>query len=134
MFQDFHYRHIPALFTAGAQCWGTVYPLMVGTGGTRAVMLQYGLPENIADVPEAWPAWNAGTARTCCLGLLMFWFYARRQYAVLDTFLVAIGGYLGLADCVLLWRQRPKMAVFRLVASLAFAGTGLAGVTQGRAS
>lgn len=130
MFQDFHWRHLPALFTAGAQCFGTIWPL-IGGGGARGIMMHYGLPARIADVPETWPAWNAGNARTACLGILMLIFYSRRQYAVLDTFLIVIGGYLGLVDCIVLWGEDPKMALFRFLGSGVFAVAGLAGVTQG---
>ncbi|KAH7161139.1 hypothetical protein EDB81DRAFT_924521 [Dactylonectria macrodidyma] len=129
MFQDFQYRHIPALFTAGAQCWGTIWPLI---DGTRSVLLHYGLPARIANVPETWPVWHVGNARTACLGILMFIFYSRRQYAVLDTFLVVIGGYLGPVDCILLWNEGLKSTgVFRLFGSLIFAAMGFAGLTQG---
>lgn len=100
MFANFQYRHLPALFTAAAQCWGTIWPLV--SGSTRSVLLHYGLPERVADVPETWTVWHVGNARTACLGILMFTFYAQRRYDVLDTFLIATG-YLGLVDCYILW-------------------------------
>lgn len=49
----------------------------------RGVLLHYGLPERVADVPETWTVWHVGNARTACLSLLMFVFYARRRYDVL---------------------------------------------------
>jgi hypothetical protein len=69
-------------------------------------MLHYGLPEHIADVPETWPVWHAGNARTACLGILMLVFYAQRRYDILDTFLIITGAYLGLVDCFLLRNER----------------------------
>lgn len=128
MLQEFRYCHIPALFTAGAQCWGTIWPLI---GGTRDVLLHYGLPARIADVPETWPVWHAGNARTACLGILMFVFYARRRYDVLDIFLVG-AAYLGVIDCVILWNEGLRQTgLFRLFGSAVFAALGFCGVTQG---
>lgn len=133
MFANFQYRHLPALFTAAAQCWGTIWPLV--SGNTRSVLLHYGLSERIADVPETWTVWHVGNARTACLGILMFIFYAQRRYDVLDTFLIAIGAYLGLVDFCILWNEGLlSTGLFRLVSSSAFAGLGLIGFTQGRRS
>ncbi|KAK7752097.1 hypothetical protein SLS62_006063 [Diatrype stigma] len=42
------------------------------TGDTRSILLHYGLPERIADVPETWAVWHVGNARTASLGILMF--------------------------------------------------------------
>lgn len=132
MFQDFQYRHIPALFAASAQCWGTIWPLITAGGNPRGVMMHYGLPQRIVDVPETWPVWHAGSARTACLGILMFVLYTGCRYDVLDIFLVVIGGYLGVADCILMWSEGlPAMALFRLFGSAGMAAMGLAGVTQG---
>ncbi|KAI7784843.1 hypothetical protein LA080_009162 [Diaporthe eres] len=129
MLTNFQYRHLPALFTAAAQCWGTIWPLV--SGSTRSVMLHYGLPERVADVPETWTVWHVGNARTACLGILMFTFYAQRRYDVLDTFLIATG-YLGLIDCYILWNERlPSTGIFRLLSSSVFAALGLIGFTQG---
>ncbi|KAK7229783.1 hypothetical protein V2G26_001953 [Clonostachys chloroleuca] len=133
MLGDFQYRHLPALFTAAAQCWGTIWPII--NGSTASVMLHYGLPKRITDVPETWPVWQAGGARTACLGILMFVFYAQRRYDTLDTFLIVIGGYLGFVDCIILSKQGLASAgVFRLLGSLVFASLGAIGFTQGPAS
>lgn len=59
---------------------GTIWPLV--SGSTRSVLLHYGLPERVADVPETWTVWHVGNARTACLGILMFTFYAQRRYDV----------------------------------------------------
>lgn len=134
MLQDFQYRHIPALYAASAQLWATVWPLVAG-GGARSVMLHYGLPARVADVPEAWPAWNAGNARTACTGILMYIFYARGQYEVLDTFLVVLGAYLGVADFIVLSNEGLfGQGLFRMLSSFGVSAIGLAGVTQGPAS
>lgn len=131
MFQNFHYRHIPALFTVGAQFWGTLYPIFGGS--TRGVMGHYGLPPRIANVTQTWPAWNAGNARTASLGILMMIFYARGQYDVVDTFMVVIGGYLGVVDCILLWNEGLRSTgINRLCGSAVFAALGLVGFTEGR--
>lgn len=133
MSREFHYRHLPALFTAGAQLWGTIWPLI--SRSTRSVMLHYGLPERIADVPETWTVWHVGNARTATLGILMFIFYAQRRYDILDTFLIVIGAYLGAADCYLLWSEGLRSTgVGRLISSLVFAALGWFGCTQGFSS
>lgn len=129
MYENFQYRHLPALFTAAAQCWGTIWPLV--SGSTRSVLLHYGLPERIADVPETWIVWHVGNARTACLGILMFIFYFQRRYDVLDVFLI-ITGYMGFVDYYLLWNVGfPSKGLFRLLSSLVFAVLGLIGFTQG---
>jgi len=131
MFTNFQYRHLPALFTAAAQCWGTIWPLI---SSTRGVLLHYGLPERVADVPETWTVWHVGNARTACLGILMFTFYAQRRYDVLDIFLMGTG-YLGLVDCYILWNEGlPGTGLFRLLSSSVFAALGLVGFTQGPTS
>lgn len=132
MFADFQYRHLPALFTAAAQCWGTIWPLV--SGSTRSVLMHYGLPERVADVPETWTVWHVGNARTACLGILMFTFYAQRRYEVVDTFLIATG-YLGIVDCYILWSEGLlSTGVFRLLSSSGFAVLGAVGFTQGKKS
>ena len=133
MFEGFRYRHLPALFTAAAQCWGTIWPLV--SGNTRSVLLHYGLSERIADVPETWTVWHVGNARTASLGILMFIFYAQRRFDVLGTFLIINGAYLGLVDCYILWNEGlPSVGAFRLLSSAVFAILGAMGFTQGSGS
>ncbi|KAH9991188.1 hypothetical protein F4779DRAFT_637739, partial [Xylariaceae sp. FL0662B] len=103
MFEHFRFRYLPALFTAAAQCWGPIWPIL--SGSTRSVMLHYGLDKRVAGVPETWVVWHVGNARTACLSILMFIFYFQRRYDVLDIFVIVSGGYLGLADCYLLWNE-----------------------------
>jgi hypothetical protein len=130
MFTDFQYRHLPTLFMAAAQCWGTIWPLI--SGSTRSVLLHYGLPQRIADIPETWTVWHIGNARTACLGILMFAFYAQRRYDILDIFLIVSGGYLGIVDCILLWNEGLySTGLFRLLSSSVFAALGVVGFTKG---
>ena len=71
-----------------------------------------------------------GQVRTTCLGLLMFWFYARGQLDVLDTFMAVTGAYAGVVDSWVLWREREnRNAAFRLLSSGLIAGCGIAGLT-----
>ncbi|KAI1499779.1 hypothetical protein F5X99DRAFT_410696 [Biscogniauxia marginata] len=62
MFTDFQYRHLPALFVAAAQCWGTVWPIL--SGSTRNVLLHYGLPELVTSgylgLVDCYLLWNQG--------------------------------------------------------------------------
>ncbi|KAI1391626.1 uncharacterized protein F4822DRAFT_191665 [Hypoxylon trugodes] len=133
MFEHLRFRHLPALFTAAAQCWATIFPII--SGSTRNVMLHYGLDNRVADIPETWVVWHVGNARTACLGILMFIFYFQHRYDILDIFLIVSGGYLGLVDCYILCNQGlESMGVFRLLSSSVFAGLGAVGFTQGARS
>lgn len=97
----FSLRHIPALYFAFAHISPLITSPLFGTAWTMAL---YGLPQRIVDVPESWPAWEAGQGRTILLGLLMHSFYWRRQYAACDTILIGVA-FLGLNDFWLLWKQ-----------------------------
>lgn len=133
MLEDFRFRHIPALFTAAAQCRGTIWPIV--SGSTRSVLLYYGLPERTANVPETWTVWHVGNARTACLGILMFTFYAKRRYDVLDTFLIVIVSYLGRVDCSILWNEGLlATGLFCFLSSSVFAVLGIIRFTQGSGS
>ena len=52
---------------------------------------------------------------------------------VVDTFLAVTGGYAGLVDSYVVWREgSPSKAVFRLISSWAIAAWGVFGMTGGR--
>lgn len=128
MFQDFSWRHLPALYFGFANCIGIV---MNPLKGSTSTMSMYGFQPNITDVPETGPVWEAGQGRTILLGLLMHAFYWRGQYAACDTMLMG-AAWLGVHDFLVFWDQRDMAwAWFRLVGSVAFAATGYFGWTEG---
>ncbi|RYP38706.1 hypothetical protein DL767_002446 [Monosporascus sp. MG133] len=128
MFQDFSFRHLPAFYFAFSNCVGAVLTPLCGTS---SVIGLYGLPPQIADVPETWPVWQAGQGRIILLGLLMHVFYWRRQYAVCDTLVMGVA-WLGINDFMVAWNHGDRTwAWVRLFGSFAFASTGFFGLTQG---
>ena len=125
---SFALRHIPALISATALTFGGMWPLF----NAKAAMLEFGFPARIAESPAAAPVMAVGMVRTTALGLLMFIFYFRGETQILDTFLAVSGGYLGLVDSYVVWKQgQPKQAVFRLISSALFSAWGFAGWTSG---
>ena len=132
MFEDFRLRHIPALFTATAQFFGGMWALF-GQNGARNAMIEYGLPPRIAEAPETWPVMTGISGRTTVTGLLMFVFYFRRRYDVLDTFMAVMGVYLAVLDPCVLWGLASKgWCIFRGVSTFAIGLMGYYGVTAGR--
>lgn len=129
MIWKFRLGHIPALYFAFANCVGLV---MTPLGGTSSVISLYGLPPRIANVPETWPVWQAGQGRIVLLGLLMQYFYWRRQYAECDTLLMGVA-WLGIVDFFVAFNYGDSLlwAWCRLLFSFAFASTGYFGMTQG---
>ncbi len=129
MFQHFRYRHLPVLIAASAMICTGLWPLF---GYPRAAVLEFGFPEHIANVPETWPLIKALNARHTLMGILMLIFYSRRQYDVLDTFLVLLSTYTVLVDCYVLWSEGARgWIVFRLVSPIPFLVVGWNGFTQG---
>ncbi|KAF3020929.1 hypothetical protein E8E14_004089 [Neopestalotiopsis sp. 37M] len=127
MFRDFNLKHIPALYFGLANCVGLV---VIPLSGTSRIIQMYGLPPRIADVPEAWPVWQAGQGRLIMLGVLMLVFYARRQYAACDTMVMA-SALLGINDFLVVWfHGNRNWAWFRLVGTFLYASTGYLGWAQ----
>ena len=129
MLQHFHPRHIPALIAGSTMALGGLWPIF----NAPAAMLEFGLPARIANTPAAAPVMVVGTVRTTIIGVLILVFYSRRQMDVVDTFLAVTGGYAGLVDSYVVWREgSPSQAVFRLVSSWLIGAWGVFGMTAGR--
>lgn len=128
MFENFSLRHVPALYFACSNCLGAVLTPLYGTS---TIIGLYGLPPQIADVPETWPVWQAGQGRTILLGLLVHYLYWTRQYAACDALLAGVA-WLGINDFWVVWHNgNNSWAWFCLFGSFAFASTGFFGLTQG---
>ncbi|SPO06470.1 uncharacterized protein DNG_09160 [Cephalotrichum gorgonifer] len=132
MFADFRPRHIPALFSATAMFFGGLWPLF-GADGPRATMIEYGLPQHIAEAPEAAPVMVAISGRTTVIGALMYLLYYRRRYDVVDTIMAVMGFYLAVLDPYALYGlASTSWCVFRGVSTFAFGLMGYYGLTAGR--
>lgn len=106
--------------------FGGMWPIF----DARGAILEFGFPARIADTPAAAPVMVIGSARTTCIGLLVFLFYSRNQLDLVDQVMAVIGAYAGLVDSYVVWKEgRPRKAVFRLVSSWLLAAWGFAGLT-----
>ncbi|KAK5991834.1 hypothetical protein PT974_05220 [Cladobotryum mycophilum] len=110
MLDHFVVRHIPPLFVASATTFGGLWPFW----SPRDAMLEFGLPERIANSPAAHPVMVLCSARSTTLGVLMLVFYHQNKLAEVDTIMSIIGAYLGLVDGYICWKEgMPGKAVFR---------------------
>ncbi|RYP18974.1 hypothetical protein DL765_003652 [Monosporascus sp. GIB2] len=100
MFEHFELRHIPALFTATVMTFGGMWSYF----DARGAMLEFGLPDRIANTPAAAAVMHINNARTTVLGMCMYTLYFRREL----------------------------VACFRLVSSGLLSAVGFAGWTAGR--
>lgn len=130
MFEHFEPRHIPALFTATVMTFGGTWSYF----DARGAMLEFGLPDRIANTPSAAAVMHLTNARTTVLGMCLYTLYFRRQLAACDTILAVLGAYAGVVDSYVVWKEgNPRKAAFRLVSSWMISAAGLAGWTAGRA-
>ncbi|KAK6855175.1 hypothetical protein PG995_008707 [Apiospora arundinis] len=128
MFDDFEWRHIPALFTATVMTFGGMWSYL----DPRAAMLEFGFPDRIASAPAAAAIMHINNARTTVLGMCMYTLYVGRQRAACDTILAILGAYAGLVDSYVVWKEgNPRKAVFRLMSSGLLSAVGFAGWTAG---
>ncbi|KAI0869679.1 hypothetical protein GGS24DRAFT_493561 [Hypoxylon argillaceum] len=128
MFEHFHRCHIPAIIVATTMMFGGMWPAF----DPRGSMLEFGFPSRIANSPEAGPVMVIGQARGTVVGLLMFIFYYRRQFYLLDTFMAVTGAYTGIMDSYVVWKQgNPRFALFRLIISGFISALGFFGWTAG---
>lgn len=125
---EFSGRHMPALFAALTTSIGGFWPLFSPAGA----LLEFGFPARVANAPAAHPVMMVNGARTTVLGVIMFVLYFRGMLEECDILLTLMGGYLGLVDSYVCWRQgNPGKAVFRLVTSLGLGAWGFFGQTSG---
>ncbi|KAJ3570542.1 hypothetical protein NPX13_g5695 [Xylaria arbuscula] len=98
----------------------------------RDSMLEFGLPRRIANIRGTASVFQVGNARTTVIGLLVFYFYLRNQFAVVDTIMAITGAYCGLIDSYVVWREgNGKKALFRLLSSGVLSAWGYWGLTAG---
>ncbi|KAI8686718.1 hypothetical protein NCS56_00332600 [Fusarium sp. Ph1] len=127
MLQNFRYNHIPAILLAAAFCYPSIAAVFLSPS---AVLTSNGFPTHIASSEEAWVVDAAGNARMLCLGGLMFYFYRRGDYRVLDTFL-ASASTIGIVECLALWDIGNRtILVPRFIVLFVFSVLGAAQTTE----
>lgn len=109
--------------------FGGIWPLF----NAPRSLLEFGFPARIADAPEAAPVMVIGQARGTAIGLLVFLFYSRSQWDLIDSVMAVTGAYAGVVDSYIVWKEgNPSKAVFRLISSGLIAAWGYAGLTSPR--
>ncbi|KAK7064829.1 multicopper oxidase type 1, secreted [Favolaschia claudopus] len=118
-------RHIPPLFVAFALTFGGLYPFFDAPGAIR----EFGLPNHVATSSPAQSVMKLSSARGSAIGLALFAFYLRKQYAAFDTVLASLF-YVGLVDGYVCWQEGvPGKALFRFCSGLIIGGWGFLGLT-----
>lgn len=129
MFDKFSWRHVPALLTATPMFFGGLYN---GFAQPRQALLGYGMTEKIAISREAQIVYYGHSMRTSTLGLLLFAFYFKGDFAAVDMMMAFMAAYLGTADLILLWNfGNHSVLPVRLVSILLIGVWGFAGMTAG---
>ncbi|RDL36454.1 Uncharacterized protein BP5553_05806 [Venustampulla echinocandica] len=127
MLDHFSWRHIPALLSATPMLFGG---LVHGLLKPQAALLTWGMTEEVARSREAQIVYYGHTMRTSTLGLLVFALYLQGNLTGVDTTMVVMGGYCGIADVLTIWYHGNKSVIpVRLLSVLCIAGWGLAGMT-----
>jgi hypothetical protein len=122
----FHIYHIPALISTFTLMLGSPWSIV----SPRTSLSEFGFLPAIAQSPAAQPVMVAASTRGAVLGALMAIFYARGQYEDVDLILMLLGGYAGITDSWVVYREGNKrFGVFRLSASWLIAAAGWAGLT-----
>lgn len=121
-------RHIPALFIATIFTFGGLWPLW----NRKAPILEFGLPEHIADSEAAQTVFIISSSRMTVMGLALYAFYYRRLYSAIDILMLCLG-WAGVIDGYVCWREEvPDRAVFRALSGAIIAGLGALKLTEGR--
>lgn len=119
-------RHIPALILISVMCGG-----IRGIFNAPAAMREFGLPDRIASSPTAQSPFMLCSARTTLIGTILFAFYMRGDYSAVDTILILVGGYLGIVDAWVCWKEGMRQkAVFWGLSCMAIAAWGWFGMTE----
>jgi len=123
-------RHVPILFVASGLTFGGMWANVNPHGAA----LLFGLPPRIAESLPAQAVMTLCSGRSSVIGMAIWTFYLKKDYAAVDTILILIG-YLGLVDGYICWREGvPAKAVERAVASIFAAAVGWFGWTADAAA
>lgn len=119
MLDHFSWRHIPALLSATPMFFGGLFH---GLLKPKAALLTWGMTEETARSREAQVVYYGHTVRTSTLGLLVFALYLQGNLSGVDTSMVIMGDYCGIADVILIWKHgNQKVIPVRLLSVLCIA-------------
>ena len=89
----------------------------------------------IANSRDVQVVYYGHTMRTSAFGLLIYVFYLQNELAAIDTTMVVMSAYAGMADVFIIWKYGNRDIVpWRLAAALIIAGWGALGMTSGGTS
>jgi hypothetical protein len=129
MFSHFTLRHLPPLLLATTITIGGAMPY---THGSRAALLKFGFPQDIASSKAAWPVIKVGSARVTTIGLAIWGMYLGAHLEAMDILFAAMG-WMALIDGIVCSKEGVKgSTVFRVASTSAVALWGLLGMTSGK--
>ena len=129
MIDHFSWRHIPALLSATPMFFGGLFH---GLFRTQDAIRIWGMKERVSQSREAQMVYYGHTMRTSTMGLLLFALYIQGNLTGVDTAMVVLGGYCGIADVLIIWNHGNRGVIpVRLLSVLCIAAWGLAGMTAG---
>ncbi len=125
MAPPFHLLHVPGLLVASLITYGGTKPILY----PAAAVIEFGLPQSIADQPAAYPGFMSYGACVSIIGMSMWIFYLRGNLAAVDTMLSSIL-YLGAVEAYVFYLHGiPEGVIFRATAGVLIGGWGLLGMT-----
>ena len=88
-------------------------------------MREFGLPAHLTRSRDAQAMFLLNNGRTFMIGILIWTFYLRADYRVVDMVFRVVGSVLGVTDAAVVWREGMRSrALFRLCSSWLLAGWG----------
>ncbi|KAB5575788.1 hypothetical protein GE09DRAFT_1093343 [Coniochaeta sp. 2T2.1] len=118
--------HIPALLTSLTSMSGSPWSLI----SPSSSLAEFGFLPAISNSRAAQPVMVVAQTRGAVLGALTAIFYLRGQYADVDLIMAIYGGYAGLLDAWVVYKEGNRgKGWFRLAASWAIMAAGLEGLT-----
>ena len=122
----FSLYHIPAFITSLTSMSGSPWSLL----SPSSSLSEFGFLPAISNSRAAQPVMVVAQTRGAILGVLTAIFYLRGQYADVDLIMAIYGGYSGVVDGWVMYKEgRPGKGLFRLVASWCIMAAGLGGWT-----
>lgn len=122
----FSLRHLPPLFIGFSVTIACGISYFDIPAGIRA----YGLPERIASSPSAVSPWLLYVNRMQTVGMMILVFYAKGEYAAVDTVMAFVGVH-AIADVYVCLKEGvPNAAIARGLMGATVSAWGLVGMTS----